>query len=199
MSTKTSRLFDFGGDKQQQVLQTALSLFSQKGFFNTSVHEVVARAGVSVGFIYHHFKDKQGIARALYDYLLQRMNALLDDIELQHSSAQARCRAVIYMLFELTEAEPETMSFIIHARHQEFLPQEKPICSASAFVRMRHFVSDGLQAGELTPMDSALASALMYGAAIRLLCLRLDGVVEDSLFYYFEPLWAQVWSQLKAN
>ncbi|HLR30346.1 MAG TPA: TetR/AcrR family transcriptional regulator [Paenalcaligenes sp.] len=199
MNTSNGRLFSCGGNKQQKVLQTALSLFSQKGFFNTSVHEVVARAGVSVGFIYHHFKDKQGVARALYDYLLQRMNTLLDEIELQHNSAQARCKAVIYMLFELTETEPETMSFIIHARHQEFLPQEKPICSASAFVRMRHFVSEGLQAGELAPMNSALASALMYGAAIRLLCLRLDGVLEDHLSYYFEPLWEQVWSQLKAD
>ncbi|HLS21436.1 MAG TPA: TetR/AcrR family transcriptional regulator [Paenalcaligenes sp.] len=199
MDAHTNRLFQLEGGKQQEVLQTALSLFSQKGFFNTSVHEIVARAGVSVGFTYHHFGDKQGVARALYDYLLERMNTLLDEIELQHGTAQARCRAVIHMLFELTEAEPETMSFIIHARHQEFLPQEKPICSASAFVRMRRFVSDGLQAGELKPMDSALASALMYGAAIRLLCLRLDGVVHDNLFDYFEPLWAQVWTQLAAD
>src|SRR5690625_5851596 len=111
MSTKTSRLFDFGGDKQQQVLQTALSLFSQKGFFNTSVHEVVARAGVSVGSIYHPFRDKQGIARALYGDLLQRMTAFLDDIELQHSSLQAHCTAAIYVLFDLTVAEPATMYY----------------------------------------------------------------------------------------
>lgn len=199
MNAHTICLFSVEGGKQQEVLKAALSLFSNKGFFNTSVHEIVAKAGVSVGFTYHHFSDKQGIARALYDYLLNRMNALLDQIELQYGTAHERCKAVIHMLFELTESEPETMSFIIHARHQEFLPQEKPICSASAFVRMRRFASDGLQTGELKPMDSALASALMYGAAIRLVCLRLDGVVQEDLFHYFEPLWEQVWTQLSAD
>jgi|SRR5690625_1133882 len=198
MHEEFGRLFLDEGVKQHDVLRAAMVLFSNKGFFNTSVQEIVAAAGVSVGFTYHHFKDKEGVARALYDYLLNRMNTLLDAIEIQYDSAQERCAAVIRMLFELTEAEPDAMAFIIHARHQEFLPQEKPICSASAFVRMRRFVHDGVQANEVKSLDSALASALMYGAAIRMVCLRLDGIIEHSLFDYYDDLWVQVWAQLAA-
>lgn len=186
------------GSRHASVLRAALRLFSQKGYFNTSVQEIVAAGGVSVGFTYHHFKDKTGIAHALYQHLLARMDDLLDHIEQQHTEAQARCKAVIHMLFELTEAEPDAMAFIIHARHQEFLPGEKSICSASAFVRMRRFVVQGVESGELKRMDPVVASALMYGAAIRLVCLRLDDVITDSLLHYLDELWCHTWDTLSA-
>lgn len=198
MLDNTYRLFPDLGSRHASVLKAALHLFSQKGYFNTSIKEIVAAGEVSVGFTYHHFKDKMGIAHALYQHLLGGMDLLLDRIEEQHKDAQARCKAVINILFELTEAEPDAMAFIVHARHQEFLPSEKSICSASAFVRMRRFVAVGIESGELKEMDPVVASALMYGAAIRLVCLRLDHVVTEPLSQYLDDLWEQVWSQLGA-
>jgi len=198
MPDEIFRLFPDMGSRHASVLRAALRLFSQKGYFNTSVHEIVAAGGVSVGFTYHHFKDKTGIAHALYQHLLGQMDLLLDRIEQDHKDAEERCKAVIQMLFELTEAEPDAMAFIIHARHQEFLPSEKSICSASAFVRMRRFVAVGVEKGELKPLDPVVASALMYGAAIRLVCLRLDGVVTESLFSYVDELWSHTWHTLGA-
>ena len=198
MLDQTCRLFPDMGSRHASVLRAALRLFSQKGYFNTSVHEIVAAGGVSVGFTYHHFKDKTGIAHALYHHLLGQMDLLLDCIEQDNQGAQARCKAVICMLFKLTEAEPDAMAFIIHARHQEFLPSEKSICSASAFIRMRRFVAQGVERGELKPIDPMVASALMYGAAIRLMCLRLDEVVTEPLSDYLDELWQHTWHTLGA-
>lgn len=198
MLDTTHRLFPDLESRHASVLQAALRLFSQKGYFNTSIKEIVAAGGVSVGFTYHHFKDKTGIAHALYHHLLGGMNLILDQIEQQHTSAQARCKAVISLLFELTEAEPEAMAFIVHARHQEFLPSEKSICSASAFVRMRRFVAMGIESGELKNMDPMVGSALMYGPAIRLVCLRLDQIVTEPLSLYLDDLWQSTWSMLSA-
>lgn len=182
--------------RQAQTLEASLHLFTTKGFFRTSVHDIAALAEVSVGFIYHHFKDKEGIARALYDFLLQRMNQLLDEIEVQYSTCKERCYVVIKELFELTEKEPEAMQFIIHARHKEFLPNEKSICSASAFVRMRAFVFQGVEKQEVKAMDPLVAAMIVYGGAIRTICLRLDGVIEASLDRYLEELWQNTWSGL---
>ncbi|PJX19997.1 TetR family transcriptional regulator (plasmid) [Advenella sp. S44] len=192
-------LFADLGARHVSTLRAALRLFCEKGYFNTSVHEIVAAGGVSVGFAYHHFTDKAGIARAVYDHLLERMNALLNDIEATHDGAQDRCAAVVRMLFELTEAEPEAMEFIIHARHREFLPSEKSICSTSAFVRMRRFVADGILTGEIKPMDPVVAGALVYGAAIRMVCLRLDGLVPQPVGDYYDELWQNTWAALTTH
>ena len=189
-------LFPNLGSRHVATLRVALRLFSEKGFFNTSVQDIVAAAGVSVGFIYHNFSDKEGIARALYQHLLARMNVLIDQIEAQHATAQERCSAVIRMLFDLTEAEPDVMAFVIHARHREFLPEEKAICSASAFVRMRGFVFTGIEAGEIRPIDPAVAAVMMYGGAIRMVCLRLDGLIALTLDKYVDELWSNTWKSL---
>lgn len=191
-------LFPHLASRHVATLRVALRLFSEKGFFNTSVQDIVAAAGVSVGFIYHNFSDKEGIARALYQHLLARMNVLIDEIEAEHPSARERCRAVILMLFKLSEVEPDVMAFVIHARHREFLPEEKAICSASAFVRMRGFVLTGIDEGEVRGLDPAVAVAMMYGGAIRMICLRLDGLIPLTLDDYFEELWTNTWASLTA-
>ncbi len=64
-------------DTRVQVLDAALSLFTDKGYFNTSVHEIGRVAGVSIGSIYHHFGDKEGLARSLYMMLTSRMQQLI--------------------------------------------------------------------------------------------------------------------------
>jgi AcrR family transcriptional regulator len=50
-----------------RILDAAEALFSEKGFDDTPVAEVVRRAGSSVGAFYTRFEDKEGLLQALYD------------------------------------------------------------------------------------------------------------------------------------
>jgi AcrR family transcriptional regulator len=50
-----------------QVLNAALELFSHRGYRATSMRDIAAKAGVSTGNVYHHFKDKETIFLALLD------------------------------------------------------------------------------------------------------------------------------------
>jgi len=199
MHTEAWTFFPHAGSRHIQTLRVALKLFVQKGFFNTSIQDLCAEAGVSIGFFYNHFSDKEGIARELYRHLLARMNVLLDDIEERHAGSRERCEAVLRMLFGLAEAEPEAMGFVVNARHREFLPEEQAICSASAFVRMRGFVFAGITEGEIRQMEPMVAASLMYGSAIRMICLRLDGLVDTPIEQLFDSLWEGVWRSLQPD
>lgn len=178
------------------TLSAALRLFVGKGFFNTAIQEITTQAGVSIGFIYHNFGDKEGIARALYQELLAFMARRINAIENRYDGAEARCRAVARLLFDLTESTPEAMDFIIHARHKEFLPDEKAICSSTPFSRMRDFVYQGVASGEIREMQPLSAAMIAYGGIIRMICLRLDHVIEEPLDTYFEELWRNTWYAL---
>ena len=199
MHTEAWTFFPHAGSRHIQTLRVALKLFVQKGFFNTSIQDLCAEAGVSIGFFYNHFSDKEGIARELYRHLLARMNVLLDDVEERHAGSRERCEAVLRMLFGLAEAEPEAMGFVVNARHREFLPEEQAICSASAFVRMRGFVFAGITEGEIRQMEPMVAASLMYGSAIRMICLRLDGLVDTPIEQLFDSLWEGVWRSLQPD
>lgn len=186
------------GEIQGRIIDAALRLFTQRGYFNTTVPDVARAAQVSVGSIYHHFKDKEDVARALYADLVERMQHALTAIAGQHASAHDRCRAVMAMLFDLTESDRDAMDFMLYAKHREFLPSELPVCSSKPFETMRRFVREGMARGEIRQMDAVVATACIFGGAIRLITARLDGVLAEPLPERLEAVWACAWRGVAA-
>lgn len=53
------------GARPQEILQSALQLFAEKGFSAARVEDIAARAGVSKGTVYLYFDSKPDMLRAL--------------------------------------------------------------------------------------------------------------------------------------
>jgi TetR/AcrR family fatty acid metabolism transcriptional regulator len=56
-----------GGDKHQRILDAAVQVIAEHGFFNARVSEIAARAGVADGTVYLYFKNKDHILREAID------------------------------------------------------------------------------------------------------------------------------------
>ncbi|MEW6636531.1 MAG: helix-turn-helix domain-containing protein [Actinomycetota bacterium] len=52
---------------RRALLDAARSLFAEKGYHETSAEEIVRRAGLTRGALYHHFKDKRDLFRVVVD------------------------------------------------------------------------------------------------------------------------------------
>lgn len=65
MGTAKTRLPD-GGDttetRREEILNTAFRLFVQQGYSGTGMRQIAAEAGVSLGLISYHFKNKRDMA-----------------------------------------------------------------------------------------------------------------------------------------
>jgi len=179
------------------VMETAIHLFTKQGYFNTSVPDIVRESGVSTGSIYHHFGDKEGIAKALIEMLVARMEKAFNDIESEHDTTQTRCRAVIKLLFRITEEEPEVMTYMLFVKHKEFMPDMAPICSSKPFRQMRQMIVVGMANGEVRQMDDTVAAASVFGGALRLISLRLDCVLEHPLEEYLDEIWSCAWQSVQ--
>ena len=59
---------------REQILASALKLFSHRGYGATSVRDIAEEAGLSKGNVYHHFPDKESIFRALLDRYFDAMS-----------------------------------------------------------------------------------------------------------------------------
>lgn len=186
------------GEVYARIVDAALRLFTERGYFNTTVPDVARAAQVSVGSIYHHFKDKEDVARALYLDLIARMQQALTEIAGRHASAHDRCRAVVAMLFDLTESDRDAMDFMLYAKHRDFLPSERPVCSSKPFETLRKFVQEGMARGEVRQMDVMVATSCLFGGAIRLITARLDGVLAEPLPGKLHEVWACAWRGVAA-
>ncbi|MDJ0873054.1 MAG: TetR/AcrR family transcriptional regulator [Gammaproteobacteria bacterium] len=178
---------------RDDILDAALHLYTRDGYFNTSIHDIQREAGVSIGSIYNNFGGKEAVAKALYGQLVGHMENVVDAIASKHATAHNRCRAVVEVLFDMTERETETVGFILNAKHKEFLPDEPPICSSQPFVKLRDMIQAGIDAGQMRPMDPWVAAACTFGPALRMIQLRLDGMIAAPLPDYLDELWLHSW------
>lgn len=65
---------------KRRIFNTAVQIFAEKGYDNTSVEEITAIAGVAKGSLYYHFEKKEDI----FDMLLEEgLNLLKNNIEIK--------------------------------------------------------------------------------------------------------------------
>ena len=54
-------------DRRAQILDAAIVCFAKRGFHQTSMHDISAEAGISVGLIYRYFANKEAVIAAMAD------------------------------------------------------------------------------------------------------------------------------------
>jgi len=70
----------FREETGEVVLAAAEQLFAQEGLHGASMAQIADRAGVAVGTLYNHFKDRETLLEALLD---RRRGEMLDSIDQQ--------------------------------------------------------------------------------------------------------------------
>src|ERR1700704_3350950 len=69
---------DVSPDRPAQILEGAIVCFAKRGFHQTSMHDISAEAGISVGLIYRYFANKEAVISAMAD---RHKNEIKDVLE----------------------------------------------------------------------------------------------------------------------
>lgn len=176
-----------------KVLNSALLLFVEQGFFKTSIPDLVKHSGVSTGSIYHSFKDKQDIAESLMLALLEQIEQEQSVLLNRHKTSWDRFYALSGWLMQMAQDYPQVSQFVLHARHKEFMPTLLPICSSQPFMTLRSIIQQGMDEGVLEPIDIMVAASCAYGGVLRLIQLSLDNMLERPLMSYLDEITHSSW------
>jgi TetR/AcrR family transcriptional repressor of uid operon len=65
-------------DRRHQILEAAIVCFAKRGFHQTSMHDISAEAGISVGLIYRYFENKEAVISAMANHHKNEIQALLE-------------------------------------------------------------------------------------------------------------------------
>ena len=77
---RMARIIKEHQERKQELLDTAQSLFYQKGYDNTSVADVIDAVGIAKGTFYHYFKSKEDLLDRIIERQTQGMDQTINPI-----------------------------------------------------------------------------------------------------------------------
>src|ERR671939_1888400 len=66
---------------RRALLDAARSMFAEKGYHEAAAEEIVRRAGLTRGALYHHFEDKKDLFRAVVDEIEGEIDEEIEEEE----------------------------------------------------------------------------------------------------------------------
>jgi TetR/AcrR family fatty acid metabolism transcriptional regulator len=153
-------------ETRQRILNAAINVFSQKGYHNTRVDEIVAASNSSKGAVYFHFPSKQDIFLGLVDeFAILLENRLTIVIDQQQSGIQQVNSALQICLETFGEYRKLAKIFLIQAVGLGTVFEEKRQEIHNRFVRLvKGHLDRAVLEGDIPPIDTEIAAYAWMGA-----------------------------------
>jgi len=120
---------------RETLIQAAINLFYQKGYFDTSIREIGAKAGISNSIIYHYFKNKEEVLFEIINHSTKELIGALLQVD-QEVSDPVEClrkmlveHSVIFSLKRRKETKiVDSDSYFLHGKWKEtIIAQQREI------------------------------------------------------------------------
>jgi AcrR family transcriptional regulator len=152
---------------RRNVLRHALTLFNANGVEATTIDDLRKASGQSVGTIYHHFRNKEGVVAALFFVALDdQSRAIASRIE-GLDDGHAVVEALIEATTEWITAQPECAYFVFLARDLVAQGPYGPELTQRLIARytpIDEILARDAAAGRILPLHADLIPALVLGA-----------------------------------
>ena len=145
----------------QLIIDTTINLFYKKGYFNTTINDIVTEAGVAAGTFYNYFPNKL----ALYKYIL---------IEFQHEIRKQIAIAVSNVDSRVDKEKEGIKTFIkfaVNNPHSYNIIWESLYIDKNLFIdyydgfakRYEAGLKQSILEGEMHDVDTELVSYILMG------------------------------------
>jgi TetR/AcrR family fatty acid metabolism transcriptional regulator len=153
--------------KRERILDAAVKVFAQEGFYNAKVSQIAHAAGVADGTIYLYFKSKDDLLISLFEDRMEFVNASLRLALEAETSAVAKLRRVVSLHLELV-AENRAMAEVVCVELRQsakFIKEYKNPKFAEFLRIIAAAVTEGQKSGELREdIDPQLVARSLFGA-----------------------------------
>ena len=126
---------------KRQILLDALSCFLEYGLDATSIEMIRDKSESSVGAIYHHFKNKEGIIAALVFAALDDQALLRDQYLDNTQSLKEILNALIYSYVDWVADQPHFAKFLMLAHFNVMQSEYRPLLNEKNKLRNQKIVS----------------------------------------------------------
>ena len=190
---------DASHDKQEAILQTALRLFVERGFFGTPTSLISKEAGVATGTLFFYFRTKEDLIDALY----LRVKAEAAEAMCRGLADEPDARAKLDRLGRNAVAwgtsRPDEVKFMEQFAHTPFISKSAQEEGMSRFFFIRDLLMQGKEEGLICDSDPDVLIFMMASAFSGLVARIGMAKTEEEREQLIEQGLDFVWNGLSAK
>ncbi len=159
--------------KKETIIESALQLFSTKGFEGTSVREIAADAGVNVAMINYYFGSKEKLFESVVEYRASFLKGFFTD--LVNNNSLSAIEKIDIIIDHTIERKLSNAQFH-HILHRELSLEHRPqLRDAISDILLKNMdpvkiiIKNGIKDGEFNDVDIELTLTTMLGTVHYLL------------------------------
>lgn len=183
-------------ESKRQILRCAIRLFNEHGIDATTIEIIRAESETSVGSIYHHFGNKEGVIAALYMAALEDQAQLRDSYLSRVDSTRDWVCALVFSYVDWVVSQPEWARFQYQARHsvaQSVFGSQLKEANRIRNAQIKDWFSDPSHQGDLKDLPREILPSLIIGSAESYCRAWLSGRVKQSPEVYRQLLAESAW------
>ena len=147
-------------DKQNEILEAALSLFVEFGFHGTPTSKIAAKAGVANGTLFHYYSTKDELVLALYIHIKQQMTGAITAAAENEESLPAKFRSIFINSLVWALYNRTAFQFIQQFHTSPFLSRISPEETQKQVQGHFALIAEGIRTGIIKPLPVELVYSL---------------------------------------
>jgi AcrR family transcriptional regulator len=151
-------------DKQEAILSTALTLFSERGFFGTPTSLISKEAGVATGTLFFYFRTKEDLIDTLYRRVKSEAAQAMGRDLAKEKTPLAKLRRLGHNAVAWGIENPKKLKFMEQFAHSPFVSTSAQEEGMSQFIFLQDLVQEGIRAGAIRDTDPPLLFCMMASA-----------------------------------
>jgi TetR/AcrR family fatty acid metabolism transcriptional regulator len=161
-------------DKYHKILEAAVVVFAERGFFQSTISQIAKQAGVADGTIYLYFKNKDDILVQFYEYKTSQAFKRFRQAVNQATSAEQKLRRLVHTHLEEFQKDIN-MAIVYQAEtHQHQRLAQEIIKEMSKMYR--DIITEVLELGQ---QEGHFRRNLYVGLVMRLITGAVDEVINS--------------------
>jgi AcrR family transcriptional regulator len=155
------------GKRKQAIVEAATECFAKRGYHDTSISDIIDRAGIARGTFYLYFKSKQDVFRFILDGFIKHIGDQIKTIKLVGKVSPAdQMRANVERLVDAILGEPAPAKIVLNEAVGLNPEIDDKLRSfyGKLISMIEKSIAKGIALKLVRPIDPRLAACIVMGA-----------------------------------
>ncbi len=151
-------------DTKERIREAAVRVFSREGFDRASVKTIAEEAGVAVGSIYNHFRDKDDLLISIFEDAFQQRLDLLEALKSERLPVRDQVERILTDHFARAREHKELAELLLYERfhrggrlRERILPMQQRVVK-----RIAEILRAGIAEDWIRPCHPAVVAQALF-------------------------------------